>query len=390
MLERNTSLLKQHNMWNYKVFLKPINIDGNHFISIGIPNNPDAIERVKSIGGKWDKEQNQFVAPNTHQILNDIFTVFKGVAWIDMEALKKVKLDKTIHAERPIRNLKLTKLASSYLDAYKIHLEAKRYSASTKQSYVHMVELYLSYFGEKDPTQITNDEVQQFISEHIVQYGYSSSYQRQMIGAIKSFYIDRFETTLNLETIPIPRREQKLPKVLSTTEVRKILDCTMNSKHKAILTLLYGCGLRVGELIKLNVSDINEERKVLEINRAKGNKERLIPLSDKIIEVLRIYCTKYKPKMYLFEGQQLGMPYSAKSVNQVLKNSARKANIKKNVHAHMLRHSFATHLLESGVDIRYIQVLLGHKSSKTTEIYTYVSKKHLDKIINPFDQLYQD
>ena len=377
-------------MWKYKVYLLPITKDDEEFISIGIPNHPDALDRAKMIGGQWDNEHNQFIVCNTPQMLNDIFSTFKGSAWIDMEALKKKKLQSVNQNDRPIHKVSLGALGKKYLHEFGIHLNAKRYSASTRQCYLHMISIYLCYFLEKDPKEINNDEVQEFLTDHIVKNGYSRSYQRQMISAIKSFYSDRFDIALLLESIPVPRKEKKLPKVLSTREVKAILDCTTNVKHHAILTLMYGCGLRVGELINMNVSDINGDRKVLEIRHAKGNNERLIPLSDKIIEVLRGYYRAYRPKGYLFAGQHKGRPYSPKSVNQVLKNSARKANIKKNVHAHMLRHSFATHLLESGIDLRYIQVLLGHKSSRTTEIYTYVSKKHLDRIVNPFDQLYAD
>ncbi len=156
-------------------------------------------------------------------------------------------------------------------------------------------------------------------------------------------------------------------------EVASILTACTNKKHKAILSLIYACGLRRGELLHLKPTDIDAKRGVLVINQAKGRRDRMVPVPAKMIENLRDYYRLYKPKLYLFEGWKAGEPYSAASLQQVLKINAGKAGIKKVVSLHMLRHSYATHLLENGTDLRYIQELLGHESSKTTEDYTHIT-----------------
>ncbi|MBW6498439.1 MAG: tyrosine-type recombinase/integrase [Bacteroidales bacterium] len=165
------------------------------------------------------------------------------------------------------------------------------------------------------------------------------------------------------------------------------MDAPANIKHRAMLSLIYACGLRRSELLNLKPADVDSKRKLLIIRQAKGRKDRVAGLPESIIEMLREYYKEEKPKVWLFEGQEKGERYSATSLQKVLQNSVSKAGIKKPVSLHWLRHSFATHLLESGTDLRYIQELLGHKSSKTTEIYTHVSTKSLEKIKSPFDDL---
>lgn len=189
------------------------------------------------------------------------------------------------------------------------------------------------------------------------------------------------------ELIHRPKREKELPNVLSKQEVKLILNALDNIKHKAMLSLIYSCGLRSGELINLEIKHVDSNRNILIIKRAKGKKDRISPLSDKTIELLREYYRQYKPKTYLFEGQNRGEAYDSRSLQQVLKKAVRLSKITKPVTLHWLRHSYATHLLEGGTDLRYIQEILGHSSSKTTEIYTHVSTKNIQKIKSPFDDL---
>ncbi len=161
----------------------------------------------------------------------------------------------------------------------------------------------------------------------------------------------------------------------------------MNIKHRTMLSLIYSCGLRCGELLKMKPKDIDSKRMLVMIRLAKGKKDRIVPLSEKVLQLLREYYKRYRPKEWLFEGQKVGEAYSERSLQLVLKHAIEKAGIKKPVSLHWLRHSYATHLLESGTDLRYIQELLGHKSSKTTEIYTHVSTKSIQNIRSPFDDL---
>ncbi len=169
--------------------------------------------------------------------------------------------------------------------------------------------------------------------------------------------------------------------------MKVILISLTNRKHKTMLSLISACSFRRSELLYLKPENIDSKRHLLIILNAKGKKDRVIPISDKVIEMLREYYKIYKPRVWLFEGQNAGEQYSEESLAKVLKQACGKAKVNKPVSLHWLRHSYATHLLESGTDLRYIQELLGHKSSKTTEIYTHVSEKSLQKIKSPFDEL---
>ena len=175
--------------------------------------------------------------------------------------------------------------------------------------------------------------------------------------------------------------------MLSTEEVIEILKATKNLKHRAILMTIYSAGLRISEAINLKIKDIDSQRMQIRVEQAKGKKDRYTLLSQKNLATLRTYFLAYKPKVWLFEGQEAGEPYSSRSIQNIFSAAVEKAGITKEVSVHTLRHSFATHLLENGTDLRYIQSLLGHESSKTTEIYTHVTTKGFDQIKSPLDKL---
>ena len=245
---------------------------------------------------------------------------------------------------------------------------------------------FLRYFSMKDITAISNDDLIDFNNNYILKNNFSSSFQNQVVNAVKLYFSAIQHKKIDVELIHRPRREKVLPNVLSKEEVKAILDAPYNLKHRAMLAMIYSCGLRRGELLSLTKFDIDSKRMVVIIRMAKGKKDRIVPLSPKILSLLRDYYKSYNPKEFLFEGQG-GGKYSEKSLENVFKQSLLKANNKKPVTLHWLRHSYATHLLESGTDLRYIQDLLGHKSSKTTEIYTHVSTKNIQNIRSPFDDL---
>ncbi|RZN37554.1 MAG: recombinase XerC [Methanophagales archaeon ANME-1-THS] len=186
-----------------------------------------------------------------------------------------------------------------------------------------------------------------------------------------------------------PKKDKKLPVVLSQAEVSQILSSVSNIKHKAILMLIYSAGLRVGEVVRLKPEDIDSERTLIHIKGAKGKKDRYTMLSDVIIEIFKEYWKRYKPEKWLFMGIKPEKHISTRTVQAIFEHTCEKAGITKGVSVHSLRHSFATHLLESGTDLRYIQELLGHKSSKMTEIYTHVSNKDIGKIKSPLDSLFE-
>lgn len=263
----------------------------------------------------------------------------------------------------------------------------RRYSQSTIKTYTEMVRTFLSFINKHGRGRDVGDGIQKFTNEYILPRKLSFSYQNQLINAMKLFYKEIIHGDFNIDTIMRPKREYKLPNVLSKEEVKLLLSGLRNVKHRAMLSVIYACGLRRGELLNLKPSDIDSIRGLLIIRQAKGRRDRVVPVSLKIIELLRDYYRQYRPKVWLFEGEKPGMQYDERSLQQVLKKAIFLAKIKKPVTLHWLRHSYATHLHESGVDIRYIQEILGHKSSRTTEIYTHVSARSIQLIRSPFDDL---
>ena len=274
------------------------------------------------------------------------------------------------------------------LRKFKHWLQSKRYSDNTIKTYGEALKSFLTFFNHKSVFAITNDDVIVYTIEYILKNRLSSSYQNQLVNAIKLYFKTIHNEILVIDKIHRPQREKVLPNVLSKVEVKQILSAHTNLKHKVMLSMIYSCGLRRSELLNLRPNDIDSKRNIVIIRQSKGKKDRITPLSPKILEMLRNYYIEYKPKTWLFEGQNKGEQYSEQSLQSILKQALKKTKITKPVTLHWLRHSYATHLLESGTDLRYIQELLGHNSSKTTEIYTHVSTKSIQQIKSPFDELY--
>lgn len=266
-------------------------------------------------------------------------------------------------------------------------MRSKRYSENTVRTYSEALKSFLSYFNEKLPEHITNEDVILYNNDFILRNNLSPSYQNQVVNAIKLYFSTCRDIKIDIDKIHRPKRAKLLPNVLSKEEVKLILDAHSNIKHRVMLCMIYSCGLRRSELLNLKFADIDSRRNIVFIHMSKGKKDRIAPLSPKILEMLRHYYTLYKPKVWLFEGHNPGEQYSDQSLQSVMKTAIEKARINKPVTLHWLRHSYATHLLEAGTDLRYIQELLGHNSSKTTEIYTHVSTKSLLQIKSPFDDL---
>lgn len=265
-------------------------------------------------------------------------------------------------------------------------LTLKKYSQNTIKTYMHMFKQFLEYIHPMPLHQVTTAHIMHYHKELVTLRHVSSSYQNQSINAIK-FYIEK---VLNLPKTQYdfcrPRRSKTLPKVLSIEEVGRIIEVTHNIKHKTILSVIYGCGLRISECIHLKVEDIDSSNMRVWVRNAKGKKDRITLLSPSLLEQLRAYYKLYKPKEWLFEGVG-GKPYSVSSIRQVFNRSKKKAGVNIPATVHTLRHSFATHLLDAGTNLRYIQKLLGHNSSKTTEIYTHVSSTNLINIESPFEKI---
>jgi site-specific recombinase XerD len=274
------------------------------------------------------------------------------------------------------------------IEYFKLWMEQKRYSPQTVKNYLGQLVQFLKYHQPRSYKELGVEDVERYNHDVIIKNGLSVSFQRSLAGAIKLFYTLLQDSQMDLRRLPRPFRESRLPEVLSKEEVQKVLSATNNIKHKALLSLIYSCGLRIGEVINLKINDLDKERKLIRIVQAKGKKDRYVIYSDKLRALLKQYYEQWnpKPQKYLFEGQYEGK-YTERSAAKVLQNAMNKAGIKKDATLHTLRHSFATHLLEAGTDIRYIQELLGHSSPKTTMIYTHVSSKKISEIKSPLDDL---
>lgn len=264
------------------------------------------------------------------------------------------------------------------------NMRIRRYSKSTISTYKSCIAKYLAY-TQKQSLDATAEETVRLFMYEIVSKGFSRSTQNQYINAIK-YYLEKFIRLDQKFFVEIerPKKAKKLPKVFSRDEVKRIFAAVKNLKHRAVLTMIYAHGLRVGEVLALRIENIDSDRQLLHILEGKGCKDRQVPLSQKALKLLREYYIAYRPTTYLFEGKP-SEPYSAQSVLAILKRAAHKARIYRHVTTHMLRHSYATHLMEKGTDTRVIQRLLGHGSIKTTQIYTHVSRDHLSTVVSPFD-----
>lgn len=269
---------------------------------------------------------------------------------------------------------------------YEGKLIERRYSKATRDNYVAQFKAFLRYIHPVPYTDFTEEDVHRYQLYLVEERKVSISTQNQAINSIK-FYLEQVQGgDRRVYYVERPRKEVKLPTVLSEDEMKALLSRTHYVKHKCMLLLLYSAGLRVSELLALKQEDIDRGRKVIYVRGGKGRKDRVTLLSDIADRCIREYVEVVQPKEWLFEGPGGGR-YSAVSVNKIIKRSAERAGIQKRVSAHTLRHSFATHLLEHGTDLRYIQVLLGHENSKTTERYTQVTKKGFENLVSPLDRL---
>ena len=272
------------------------------------------------------------------------------------------------------------------LEKYKKRITIENYSKQTIKSYLSAVKLFLEFIEKLKVTQIGEDEIENYLYFCKEDKKYSFSAMKLTIASIQYLYSKVLLKPVPQKLFIKLRKPNTLPTVFTLKEISRILEITHNLKHKTILLLIYSAGLRLGELLELKIGDINSETMKIHIRQAKGKKDRYVMLSENTLGLLRDYYKLYKPKEYIIEGQN-GSKYSPKSVQSVFKNALHKAGIKKKATVHTLRHSFATHLLDDGTDIRYIQELLGHKRLETTQIYTHVSSHSINKIKSPAEKI---
>jgi len=265
------------------------------------------------------------------------------------------------------------------------YMHVSRYGRLTIENYISCLRKLINDRRIASLEALDLKLIQSYFDERLKLNSLSYSYQNQLISAIQ-ILAKVHNLDISLKSVERPKRASRLPEVLALEEVMAILKATKNEKHRNILMMIYCCGLRVRELINLKRHDLNWERGTIYIRHGKGNKDRLVPFPSKMQESLKIYLHRFQPKEYIFQGQG-GGKYSQSSVRHILHRSCQAAGIKKHIRTHTLRHSYATHMMEKGVNLRYIQELLGHKSPKTTMIYTHVANDAKLRLYNPLDDL---
>lgn len=359
----------------------------HNIIRIEFPYNQKVIDLLrKETSAKWSHTLRCWHMPENQFNLGNFFSTFKPLAYIDYSALKNnrpasgeshpAQKEKEKQSANPN-----TVLPAGYLE----RLRQQRYSENTIKIYKHYFKEFMAEFSGKNLPDITKEEINGYILRLIETHNISTAQQNQRINSIKFYYEKVLGREKAYHFIDRPRKERKLPDVLSKEEISAMLNATENKKHKCLIALIYSCGLRRSEAINLKLEDIDKQRMLIKIREAKGNKDRMVNLPGSLYQLMQEYLKEYRPLTWFFEGQKRDQ-YSATSIFRVVKRTAKKAGIKKRVYPHILRHSYATHFLEQGVDIRFIQEWMGHNSIKTTQRYTHVSKNTIH-IKNPLDDI---
>ncbi len=365
------------------VRIVPKTIHNQHYFLLYFAYNQDFIELMRhELNARWSKEERAWYVKNHRSNLRAIFHLFKGLARLDTSAIpfKKTAITEPETPQLPQKRKAQHTAPSDYVQ----FLKRRRYSKNTIRTYVSFVEQFMRFI---DPLALSDADfalITKFMNHLIDVRKVAPSTQNQAINALKSYYENMLGWDKFSYRVERPRKEKKIPKVMTEIEVLRMIQVTDNVKHKTILCVLYSAGLRKGELLNLRKQDIFFDKNLIFVRGGKGKKDRTTVLSENLKKLLTIYLRDYKPNYWLLESASRSR-YGASSVAKIVKRAAKLAGIERTITPHMLRHSFATHLLEQGLDLRYIQQLLGHGSSKTTEVYTHVTTKSLSKIKSPLD-----
>lgn len=335
-------------------------------------------ESIKKLDGSWWHQEKKIwsVLLNSENMIA-IESIFKGrnMLWVETENPSAKK------HRSPLKEGEV-ELHPNFEKQLKIENKSK----NTISNYISQVSHFLYYFRNEDMAYLSETKMRDYINYLREDLNYSTSFQRILISSINNYYRIVYNRDIDRTELPYPISEKRLPKVISKEDVQKMINITTNYKHKMVIIMLYSLGLRNNELSVLKLKDIDFDREIITIYNAKGRKDRQLPLPTSLIKPMKTYILDFAIRDYFLEGQGK-KPYSGSSIGKIVKNAAEQVNVKLPVTPHVLRHCFATHSLEKGVDLRYIQAMLGHKSSKTTEIYTHVSTKKLKSLSNPFDDI---
>jgi integrase/recombinase XerD len=366
--------------------------DNKLYLTLILP--PALIEQwlptVKNIHGRrWDSEKYVWLIPFTLLTLRFLDSYFSTDNLKKSFAIPDDLPEKLEEPPKPPRKPSNEPPPARYAAAAQALDQAimlKRYSWRTQKSYRNCFLAFIRYYDDVKPSQITRKQILDYLAYLVRDKQVSVSHQSQVMSAIKMFYAEVVNQSEKIENLYVPKKPQKLPKVLTEEEVVALLNAVENLKHRCILMLVYSGGLRLGEVINLRLKELQPTQNRIFVRNGKGGKDRCTILSDRAWKHLQTYLQIYKPVDWVFEGATGGQ-YSERSVQEIFTQAKLRAGINPGATVHTLRHSFATHLLEKGVDLRYIQELLGHESSKTTEIYTHITKKGWEKIRSPLDDL---
>lgn len=378
-----------------KIIILPQKEDAT-WMQIYVPKVVAIHEKIKRFAmSRYSKINDCYLLPAAPIVLESLQLQMEALDVVIENHLPKDYLQKKHLPNR--KQIELTRTKSTilnqvpesgkaYLNEMVDTLLALNYSSSTLRTYCGSFLIFLRNFEYRNPETISNSEVKRYLAS-IMERGLSANSGHSMVNALL-FYYKQVLVNKDFEIrLPRPKKEKKLPCVLTMDECLSIFKVVDNPKHKLLLLIGYGAGLRVSEIVQLEWKDILFAEYKIHIKNAKGKKDRIVMLPLSIVQSLTIYRQMYNGKHYVFEGQFAGEPYSTGSVQQVMRDALKKTGLEKKATVHTLRHSFATHLLENGTDIRYIQQFLGHSSIKTTTIYTHLTKTAVDKIQSPLDRL---
>jgi site-specific recombinase XerD len=316
---------------------------------------------IKQHGGRWSKTMNSWYVARSKTLLVKLLMAIAQEKGLDLE-------------RQEIKEMRR-------------RLQLKSYSDNTISTYTQAFAMFLDHFYEATVDTISKRSIEDYLLYLAREKKYSEASVHTMVNAIKFYYEHVLNSPKEYYELERPKKPLQIPRLFAREDIEKLLKATINLKHKTILMVCYSSGLRVSEVASLKVNAVDSKRMVINILNAKGKKDRIVPLSKTTLKYLREYYKAYQPKEYMFEGQNKDQPYSTRSIQAILQQAKKAAGIKAPGSVHALRHSYATHLLDKGLDITYIQKLLGHNDLKTTLRYLHVTTRDLAAIESPLEDL---
>jgi integrase/recombinase XerD len=392
------------------ITLKPLHHSGAEQIGVYFKHQPGLNILIRKSGATWSQTNKCWYMPMTREAVDKLKVTVKEQVIIETGELKKFLEERKKMQRSEISVIKksssviqktgslikphghVSPINNHVLPAMEQHLKLKAFSPSTIRTYLNEMTQLLQTIKDIPADQLTPELLKRYLVYCYEKLELKENTLHSRINAMKFYYEQVLNRPKFFWAIPRPKKPQQLPKLLNENELAKLFNSLSNKKHKAMLFTIYSAGLRVSELVNLKIADIDSKRMQIFIERSKGKKDRVVNLSPVLLDILRCYIKDYEPKPthFLFESEQTGEAYPTRTVQQIFGNAKAKAGIRKEVGIHSLRHSFATHLLDKGTDIKYIKDLLGHFNIKTTERYLHVSKRQLVNIVSPFDDLWKN